>query len=134
MPGLGEIIQGGGLAGQIREVAVEDLLGRKPVRLEEDRIRDRLDGKVVMVTGAAGSIGSELCRQIAPFHPAGIVGFEIAESPLFEIDREMRQTFPERLPSTPRSAAFRIAPAWTKSCASTGPRWCITPRPTSTFR
>jgi FlaA1/EpsC-like NDP-sugar epimerase len=94
VPGLGEIIEDGGLVGQIREVAVEDLLGRTPVRLEEGKIRGTLEGKVVMVTGAAGSIGSELCRQIARFHPAGIVGFEIAESPLFEIDREMRQTFP----------------------------------------
>jgi FlaA1/EpsC-like NDP-sugar epimerase len=50
---------------------------------------------MVLVTGAAGSIGSELCRQIARFQPAGIVGFEIAESPLFEIDREMRQAFPD---------------------------------------
>ena len=94
VPGLGEVIEERGLAGQIREVAVEDLLGRNPVRLEEDQIRGTLEGKVVLVTGAAGSIGSELCRQIARFHPAGIVGFEIAESPLFEIDREMRQAFP----------------------------------------
>jgi FlaA1/EpsC-like NDP-sugar epimerase len=95
VPGLAEVIEGGGLAGQIREVAVEDLLGRTPVRLEESQIRETLEGKVVLVTGAAGSIGSELCRQIARFRPAGIVGFEIAESPLFEIDREMRQTFPQ---------------------------------------
>jgi FlaA1/EpsC-like NDP-sugar epimerase len=95
VPGLAEVIEGSGLASQIREVAVEDLLGRTPVRLEEDQIRGTLEGKVVLVTGAAGSIGSELCRQIARFHPAGIVGFEIAESPLFEIDREMRQTFPQ---------------------------------------
>ena len=94
IPGLGEVIEGRGLVGQIREVAVEDLLGRNAVCLEEDEIRGTLEGKVVLVTGAAGSIGSELCRQIARFHPAGIVGFEIAESPLFEIDREMRQAFP----------------------------------------
>jgi FlaA1/EpsC-like NDP-sugar epimerase len=94
IPGLGEVIEERGLVGQIREVAVEDLLGRNPVRLEEDQIRGRLEGKVVLVTGAAGSIGSELCRQIARFNPAGIVGFEIAESPLFEIDRDMRQAFP----------------------------------------
>lgn len=94
VPGLAEMIDGRGLAGQIRDVAVEDLLGRAAVRLEEDQIRDRLEGKVILVTGAAGSIGSELCRQIARFHPAGIVAFEIAESPLFEIDREMRQSFP----------------------------------------
>jgi FlaA1/EpsC-like NDP-sugar epimerase len=95
IPGLAEVIEGNGLATQIRDVAVEDLLGRKPVRLEEDHIRDYLEGKVVLVTGAAGSIGSELCRQIARFRPAGIVGFDIAESPLFEIDREMCQTFPD---------------------------------------
>jgi FlaA1/EpsC-like NDP-sugar epimerase len=94
VPGLDEVIEGRGLAGQIREVAVEDLLGRTPVLLEEHSIRSTLEGKVVLVTGAAGSIGSELCRQIAQFHPAGIVGFEIAESGLFEIDRDMRQAFP----------------------------------------
>jgi len=95
VPGLEEVIEGRGLAGQIREVAVEDLLGRTPVHLEEDSIRSTLEGKVVLVTGAAGSIGFELCRQIARFHPAGIVGFEIAESALFEIDREMHQSFPQ---------------------------------------
>ncbi|MCX6634581.1 MAG: nucleoside-diphosphate sugar epimerase/dehydratase [Acidobacteria bacterium] len=84
-----------GLARQIRDVAVEDLLGRTPVRLEQSAISARLGGRVVLVTGAAGSIGSELCRQIARFGPAAIVGFEIAESPLFELDREMRQAFPE---------------------------------------
>lgn len=94
VPGLGEIIEERGLAGQIREVAVEDLLGRTPVHLEEDSIKSTLEGKVVLVTGAAGSIGFELCRQIARFRPARIVGFEIAESSLFEIDREMRQAFP----------------------------------------
>jgi FlaA1/EpsC-like NDP-sugar epimerase len=95
VPGLGEVVEECGLVGQIREVAVEDLLGRNPVRLEVSRIRDALMGKVVLVTGAAGSIGSELCRQIARFQPAGIVGLEIAESPLFEIDREMKQRFPQ---------------------------------------
>ena len=95
IPGLAEIIAEGRLSKQIRDVAVEDLLGRNPVRLEHEVIRESIAGKTVMVTGAAGSIGSELCRQIARFHPAGIVGFEIAESPLFEIDREMRQAFPQ---------------------------------------
>jgi FlaA1/EpsC-like NDP-sugar epimerase len=95
IPGLGGLVGGRGLAAQIRDVAVEDLLGRNPVRLQEDQIRGTLEGKVVLVTGAAGSIGSELCRQIGRFQPAGIVGFDIAESPLFEIDREMRQAFPQ---------------------------------------
>ncbi len=95
VPGLAEVIEERGLAGQIREVAVDDLLGRNPVKLETSQIRAALQGKTILVTGAAGSIGSELCRQIARFRPAGIVGFEIAESPLFEIDREMRQAFPD---------------------------------------
>ncbi len=95
VPGLAEVIEERGLVGQIREVAVEDLLGRTPVHLEEDSIKCTLEGKVVLVTGAAGSIGFELCRQIARFRPARIVGFEIAESSLFEIDREMRQAFPD---------------------------------------
>lgn len=95
MPGMAELVEKRGLAAQIRHVAVEDLLGRNPIRLEGNQIRSTLEGKVVLVTGAAGSIGSELCRQIARFQPAGIVGFEIAESPLFEIDREMLQAFPQ---------------------------------------
>lgn len=94
VPGLGEMIENHGFTGQVREVAVEDLLGRIPIRLEEDQIRSTIKGKVILVTGAAGSIGSELCRQIARFHPAGIVGFDNAESPLFDIDQEMRQAFP----------------------------------------
>jgi FlaA1/EpsC-like NDP-sugar epimerase len=94
IPGIAEMIDGVGLAGQIREVAVEDILGRTPIQLEESKIRAAIKGKVVLVTGAAGSIGSELCRQIARYEPAALVGFDIAESPLFEIDREMRNRFP----------------------------------------
>jgi FlaA1/EpsC-like NDP-sugar epimerase len=94
VPGLGEIIEGRGLAGQIREVDVEDLLGRTPVHLEEDKISRSITDRIVLVTGAAGSIGSELCRQIARFRPAAIVAFETAESPLFEIDSHMRKAFP----------------------------------------
>jgi len=95
VPGLAEVMEERGLAGQIRQVAVEDLLGRTPVHLEEKQIRGTLEGKIVLVTGAAGSIGSELCRQIAHFSPAAIIGFEVAESPLFDIELEMRQTFPQ---------------------------------------
>jgi FlaA1/EpsC-like NDP-sugar epimerase len=94
VPSLGELIQGTELDKQIREVAVEDLLGRKPVHLDLDQIRERIQGRVVMVTGAAGSIGSEICRQIAPFRPLAIVGFDEAETPLFHIDREVAKNFP----------------------------------------
>ena len=83
------------IASPLAESAVENLLGRSPVRLEEDQIRGSLEGRVVLVTGAAGSIGSELCRQIARFGPAAIVGLDIAESPLVESEREMRRVAPQ---------------------------------------
>ncbi len=73
---------------------LKSLVGRETVRLEQTLIRATIKGRVVLVTGAAGSIGAELCRQIARFGPAAIVGFEIAESPLFEINREMRHAYP----------------------------------------
>ncbi len=93
IPSLSEIIENRALAPQVRDVAVEDLLGRSPVLLDEDALREKLGDQVIMVTGAAGSIGSELCRQIARFGPRRIIGYEIAESPLFEIDRELRKKF-----------------------------------------
>jgi FlaA1/EpsC-like NDP-sugar epimerase len=94
IPGLAEIIDEGNLARQIRDVAVEDLLGRTPVNLEHQRISGRLRDRTVLVTGAAGSIGAEICRQVARFHPAAIVGFEIAESPLFHLGLEIARDFP----------------------------------------
>jgi FlaA1/EpsC-like NDP-sugar epimerase len=95
VPGLAEVILSRGLANQMRDVAVEDLLGRLPVTLDTERISGFIEDQTVLVTGAGGSIGSELCRQIARFGPARIIGFEMGESALFEIDRQMRQCFPE---------------------------------------
>jgi FlaA1/EpsC-like NDP-sugar epimerase len=94
IPGLAEIIEEHSLARQIRDVAVEDLLGRVPVNLDQERISAKLRGRVILVTGAAGSIGSEICRQVARFQPAAIVGFEIAESPLFHLQLEIGRSFP----------------------------------------
>lgn len=73
----------------------QDLLGRAPALVDDTRISAKLTGKTILITGAAGSIGSELCRQIARFKPQAIVGFEIAESPLFQLDSEMRDSFPQ---------------------------------------
>ena len=95
IPGLGELLHGGELGAQIRDVAVEDLLGRSPVHLDQENIHDRIAGRVIMVTGAGGSIGSELCRQIARFGPRALVGFDAAETPLFHIERELAKSFPE---------------------------------------
>lgn len=94
VPALSELVEGRGLASQIREVAVEDLLGRLPVRLELPRIGEILHQQVVLVTGAAGSIGAELCRQIARFQPARLIAVDVAESPLFNLQQTMRGQFP----------------------------------------
>ena len=79
---------------QIRDVALEDLLGRSAVDLNWTGIRRKIESGVVLVTGAAGSIGSELCRQIARFQPAALVGFDCSETALFEIEQEMRRLYP----------------------------------------
>jgi len=94
IPSLAEIIDEAGLARQIRDVAVEDLLGRTPVNLEHDRISAKVRNQTILVTGAAGSIGSEICRQLARFRPAAIIGYEIAESPLFHLGMEIARDFP----------------------------------------
>jgi FlaA1/EpsC-like NDP-sugar epimerase len=90
LPGLPELIAGDfDLAGQIRPVEVEDLLGREPVEVDIDSIADYLTGEVVLVTGAGGSIGSELCRQIARVGPTRLVLVDNGEPALFEIEREL---------------------------------------------
>ncbi|HWR51664.1 MAG TPA: nucleoside-diphosphate sugar epimerase/dehydratase [Bryobacteraceae bacterium] len=94
IPSLGEVIVGRGLVTQIREVAAQDLLGRTPVRVAEAGIREKIHNRVVAVTGAAGSIGSELCRQIARFGPRSVIAYDIAETPLFELELEMKANFP----------------------------------------
>jgi FlaA1/EpsC-like NDP-sugar epimerase len=90
LPGLHELISGDlDLANQIRPVEVEDLLGREPVEVDVDAIASYVQGKTVLVTGAGGSIGSELCRQLARAEPQRIVMYDQAESALFEIEREL---------------------------------------------
>jgi FlaA1/EpsC-like NDP-sugar epimerase len=94
IPRLAELIEHEVLVRQIRDLRVDDLLGRPPVKLDQTAIGAALRGRTVLVTGAAGSIGSELCRQIARHAPAAIVGLDQGETPLFEIDLEMRERFP----------------------------------------
>jgi FlaA1/EpsC-like NDP-sugar epimerase len=75
-------------------LVLEDLMGRKQVHLDQELIREKIQGKVVMVTGAAGSVGSELCRQVAAFEPLALVGFDQAETPLIQLQGEMERNFP----------------------------------------
>ncbi len=94
LPAMGDIINGKVSIQHIRDIQIEDLLGRKPVELEVDEIARYLTGKRIVVTGAGGSIGSEICRQIATFAPARIALIENAETPLFQIEKELREHFP----------------------------------------
>ncbi len=94
IPAMEAVIEGKVTVSQIRDVEIKDLLGREQVELDLKAIRDNLHGKVVLVTGAGGSIGSEMCRQIARFEPANLLMIEQAENNLFEIDRELNRTFP----------------------------------------
>jgi FlaA1/EpsC-like NDP-sugar epimerase len=90
LPGLYELISGDlNLAGQIRPVQVEDVLGREPVEVDVASIAKYLAGETVLVTGAGGSIGAELCRQIARVSPARLVLVERSEAALFDIEREL---------------------------------------------
>jgi FlaA1/EpsC-like NDP-sugar epimerase len=75
-------------------VGYRDLLGREVIKLDEERIGEHIQGQCVLVTGAGGSIGSELCRQICRFRPEGIILYERAETPLFEIEMELVREFP----------------------------------------
>jgi len=95
VPGYGELINGRVTINAIREVAYRDLLGREMVKLDEKQIGDYLQGQNVLVTGAGGSIGSELCRQICRFKPESVLLFERAESPLYEIELELKKNFVE---------------------------------------
>ena len=90
LPTVFELLRGGvQLTRQLREVRVEDVLGRDPVVMELDRVGAYLQDKIVLVTGAGGSVGSELCRQIARIRPRLLVVLDHAEDNLFEIDREL---------------------------------------------
>jgi FlaA1/EpsC-like NDP-sugar epimerase len=93
VPALKDIIAGRVITSQLREVSLEDLLGREPVKIDLDSVRKEIAGSTVVVTGAAGSIGSELCRQILEFSPARVVCLDQSETGLFylRLDLERRQ-------------------------------------------
>jgi FlaA1/EpsC-like NDP-sugar epimerase len=95
IPGVESLIEGRVTVSQLRNVAIEDLLGREPVKLETELIAGRLNGAVVMITGAGGSIGAEMCRQVCRFGPSKLLLVEQAENALFQIHRELREAFPE---------------------------------------
>jgi FlaA1/EpsC-like NDP-sugar epimerase len=94
VPALDALMSGQVSINELREVSIEDILGRDPVSLDWDAIREGLSGKTILVTGGGGSIGSELCRQIAALQPAQLILLENSEYNLYALDMELGQRFP----------------------------------------
>jgi FlaA1/EpsC-like NDP-sugar epimerase len=95
LPSLTELPPGQGMLSQVRQIDLEDLLGREPVSVDTIHVESQLRGRVVMVTGAGGSIGSELCRQILRFSPAHLVALDSSEFAMYRLTEELREKFPD---------------------------------------
>ena len=97
IPSIYQLIDGGanGLASKIRKVEIDDLLGREPITLDINRIMDYVAGKVVLVTGGGGTIGSELCRQISDHSPKRLIIFDIYENNAYDIQNELKRKYPD---------------------------------------
>ncbi|MFR4171968.1 MAG: polysaccharide biosynthesis protein [Lachnospiraceae bacterium] len=94
LPGLYQLANGDVSLSKLKPVAVEDLLGRDPIKVNMDEIFSQLKGKVIMVTGGGGSIGSELCRQIAAHDPKELVIFDVYENNAYDIHQELKKKYP----------------------------------------
>ena len=95
VPAFDDLLSGRVAISQLRAVELEDLLGRDPIELDDAGLHELLTGQNVLVTGAGGSIGSELCRQIARFVPKKLVLFDAGEFALYNIEQELNKTFPQ---------------------------------------
>lgn len=95
MPGIYQLLDGQVNVSRLREVQIEDLLGRDPITINSDEVHDFIHDKVVLVTGGGGSIGSELCRQITDDHPKQLIVFDIYENNAYEIQQELLRSHPD---------------------------------------
>lgn len=95
LPGLYQLINGEVSIATLRDVQIEDLLGREPVQVKLDEIMGYVSGKVILVTGGGGSIGSELCRQIAAHDPKRLIVFDVYENNAYDLQQELKENFPE---------------------------------------
>ena len=95
LPGIAEIVDGNVSLNDMKDVAVEDLLGREPIRVNMEEIYDYISGKTILVTGGGGSIGSELCRQVAAHNPKLLIVFDVYENNAYDIEQELKEKHPE---------------------------------------
>ncbi|MCR4617022.1 MAG: polysaccharide biosynthesis protein [Lachnospiraceae bacterium] len=95
VPGIYQLINGEVSVSQLREVDIEDLLGREPAKINVDEVAGYVKGKTVMVTGGGGSIGSELCRQVAKHEPKRLIIVDIYENNAYDIQQELKRKYPE---------------------------------------
>lgn len=95
LPGMYQFITGEVSLSNMKDVAVEDLLGRDPIKVNLQEILDSIEGKTILVTGGGGSIGSELCRQIAGHNPAHLIIFDVYENNAYDIEQELKSSYSE---------------------------------------
>ncbi|MDC7286901.1 polysaccharide biosynthesis protein [Blautia schinkii] len=95
LPGIYQLVNGEVSLSKMKDVAVEDLLGREPIKVNLDEIFRHLSGKTILVTGGGGSIGSELCRQIAGHNPGHLIIFDVYENNAYDIEQELKGKYPE---------------------------------------
>lgn len=95
LPGIYQLVKGEVEISKLRAVQIEDLLGREPIKINLDEVMEYLEGKIVLVTGGGGSIGSELCRQIAAYHPKRLIIVDIYENNAYEIQQELKRKYPK---------------------------------------
>ncbi|MDI1799737.1 type 8 capsular polysaccharide synthesis protein Cap8D, partial [Staphylococcus aureus] len=101
MPNIEDVMSGELEVNQLKKVEVEDLLGRDPVELDMDMISNELTNKTILVTGAGGSIGSEICRQVCNFYPERIILLGHGENSIYLINRELRNRFGKNVDIVP---------------------------------
>ena len=95
LPGIYQLINGDVSVSKLKEVEIEDLLGRDPIQINTEEVLNSVHNKVILVTGGGGSIGSELCRQIAAHHPKQLIILDIYENSVYEIQQELLRKYPE---------------------------------------
>ena len=97
LPGVAEIVNGQAGISDMKDVAVEDLLGREPIRVDMEQIFTQITGKTILITGGGGSIGSELCRQVAAHSPKQLIIFDVYENNAYEIEQELKRKYGDAL-------------------------------------